>query len=86
MATVHWRPGRIYTHFEKLAASEVRPLAVTTDKVVVGGATLKRLWEMQDAVKASTPAHSRRRIAGYIPETNVTYLHQYAQIFVNEVT
>src|SRR5215471_4956765 len=42
----------IYSHFEKLAAAATPPLAVTTDKAVAGGAFLKRLWELHDAVKA----------------------------------
>src|SRR5262245_41109639 len=44
--------GGVYTHFEKLAAAATPPLVVTTDKAVAGGAFLKRLWEMKDAVKA----------------------------------
>src|SRR5262245_21850644 len=44
--------GAIYTHFEKLSAAANPPIVVTTDKAVAGGAFLKRLWEMQEPVKA----------------------------------
>jgi hypothetical protein len=44
--------GGIYTHFERLAAAAPSPLVVTADKAVAGGAFLKVLWEMKEAVKA----------------------------------
>lgn len=78
--------GGIYTHFEKLAATATPPVAVTTDKAVAGGAFLKRLWEMQDPVKAiHTGAFDVVVLQDDIPETNVDYFRQYARMFVEEV-
>jgi len=78
--------GGIYTHFEKLAAAATPAVPVTTDKSVAGGAFLKRLWEMQDAVKAiNTGAFDVVVLQDDIPETNVDYFRQYARMFVNEV-
>ncbi|MGA3235487.1 MAG: hypothetical protein ABSG03_04235 [Bryobacteraceae bacterium] len=42
----------IYTHFEKLAAAANPPLAVSADKSVFGGASLRRLWDLKEPVKA----------------------------------
>ena len=78
--------GGIYTHFEKLAAAATPPRNVSTDKVVAGGAYLKRLWEMQSAVKAiGTDAFDVVVLQDDIPETNVDYFRQYARMFVDEV-
>ena len=78
--------GGIYTHFEKLAAAARPPLVVTTDKSVAGGAFLKRLWEMQDSVKAiDSGTFDVVVLQDDIPETNVDYFRQYARMFVNEV-
>jgi hypothetical protein len=78
--------GGIYTHFEKLAAAATPPRNVSTDKVVAGGAYLKRLWEMQSAVKAiDTGAFDVVVLQDDIPETNVDYFRQYARMFVDEV-
>jgi len=78
--------GGLYAHFEKLAASEVPPLVVTTASVVVGGAYLKRLWEMHDSVEAiDTGSFDVVVLQDDIPETNVDYFRQYARMFVEEV-
>jgi hypothetical protein len=78
--------GGIYTHFEKLAAAATPPRNVSTDKVVAGGAYLKRLWEMQSAVKAiDTGEFDVVVLQDDIPETNVDYFRQYARMFVDEV-
>jgi len=78
--------GGIYTHFEKLAAAADPPMVVTTDKAVAGGAFLKRLWEMQEPVKAiRTGAFDVVVLQDDIPETNVDYFRQYARMFVDEV-
>jgi hypothetical protein len=78
--------GGIYTHFEKLAAVANPPLAVTTDKSVAGGAYLKRLWEMQEPVKAiDNGSFDVVVLQDDIPETNVDYFRQYARMFVDEV-
>jgi hypothetical protein len=78
--------GGVYTHFEKLAAAATPPLAVTTDKAVAGGAFLKRLWDMQEAVKAiDTGAFDVVVLQDDIPETNVNSFRQYARMFVDEV-
>jgi lysophospholipase L1-like esterase len=78
--------GGIYTHFEKLTAAAAPPLVVTTDKAVAGGAFLKRLWEMQDAVKAiDTGAFDVVVLQDDIPETNVDYFRQYTRMFIERV-
>ena len=78
--------GGIYTHLEKLAAAADPPVVVTTDKAVAGGAFLKRLWEMQEPVKAiDTGAFDVVVLQDDIPETNLDYFRQYARMFVNEV-
>src|SRR5262249_21375472 len=78
--------GGIYTHFEKLAAAATPPLTVTTDKAVAGGAFLKRLWELQEPVKAiDSGAFDVVVLQDDIPETNVDYFRQYARMFVEEV-
>jgi len=78
--------GGIYTHFEKLAAAVNPPLTVSTDKAVAGGAFLKRLWEMQEPVKAiNTGMYDVVVLQDDIPETNVDYFRQYARMFVQEV-
>lgn len=78
--------GGIYTHFERLAASATPPLVVTTDKAVAGGAYLKKLWEMQEPVKAiDTGAFDVVVLQDDIPETNVDYFRQYTRMFVEEV-
>jgi Domain of unknown function (DUF4886) len=76
----------IYTHFEKLAATANPPIAVTADRAVAGGAFLKRLWEMQEPVKAiNTGTYGVVVLQDDIPETNVDYFRQYAGMFVQEV-
>lgn len=78
--------GGIYSHFEKLAAAADPPLVVTTDKAVAGGAFLKRLWDMQEPVKAiDTGVFDVVVLQDDIPETNVDYFRQYARMFVDEV-
>jgi hypothetical protein len=78
--------GGIYTHFERLAAAAPSPLVVTADKAVAGGAFLKVLWEMKEAVKAiDTGAYEVVVLQDDIPETNVDYFRQYARLFVEEV-
>jgi len=78
--------GGIYTHFEKLAAAATPPRIVSTDKVVAGGAYLKRLWEMQSPVTAvDTGAFDVVVLQDDIPETNVDYFRQYARMFVDEI-
>jgi hypothetical protein len=42
----------IYTHLERLAAAAAPPLAVTAGKSVFGGASLRRLWDLKEPVKA----------------------------------
>lgn len=78
--------GGIYAHFEKLAAAAPSPLVVTTDRAVAGGAFLKILWEMKNAVRAiDTDAFDVVVLQDDIPETNVDYFRQYARLFVEEV-
>lgn len=78
--------GGIDTHFEKLASSATPPSVVTTGKAVAGGAFLKRLWELQEPVKAiDTGMYDVVVLQDDIPETNVDYFRQYARMFVNEV-
>jgi hypothetical protein len=74
----------IYTHFEKLVAAAGN--TVTTDKAVAGGAYLKRLWELQEPVKAiNSGVFDLVVLQDDIPETNVDYFRQYARMFVQEV-
>ncbi len=69
----------IYTHFEKLAASAIPPLEVTTDKSVFGGAFLHRLWDLQEPVKAiNTAAYDAVVLQEVIPETTVADFREYA--------
>ena len=76
----------IYTHFEKLAASAIPPLEVTTDKSVFGGAFLHRLWDLQEPVKAiNTAAYDAVVLQEDIPETTVADFREYARKFVAEV-
>jgi len=81
----YWQDG-VYTHFEKLAGAATPPLVVTTDRAVAGGAFLKRLWELQEPVKAiNTGRYDIVILQDDIPETNVDYFRQYARMFVEEV-
>jgi hypothetical protein len=74
----------IYTHFEKLVAAGGNTVA--TDKAVAGGAYLKRLWELQEPVKAiNSGAFDVVVLQDDIPETNVDYFRLYARMFVQEV-
>jgi hypothetical protein len=76
----------VYTHFERLAAAANPPLTVTTDKAIAGGAFLKRLWELQEPLKAiRTGAFDVVVLQDDIPETNVDNFRQYARMFVDEV-
>jgi hypothetical protein len=78
--------GGIYTHFEKMAAAAAPPAVVKTDKAVAGGAFLKVLWDMREAVKAiDTGAFDVVVLQDDIPETNLDYFRQYARMFVEEV-
>ena len=78
--------GGIYTHLEKLAAATDPPILVTTDKAVAGGAFLKRLWELQQPVKAiNTGGFDVVVLQDDIPETTVDSFRQYARMFVDEV-
>ena len=77
--------GGIWTHVAELAASVAKPTAIASDSVVVGGATLKRLWELHDAVTAiDTNAHDVVVLQDDIPEINIDYFRQYATQFINE--
>ena len=76
----------IYTHLEKLAAAAHPPLEVTTDKSVFGGASLKRLWSLQEPVKAiSAGGHDVVVLQEDLPETTVADFREYARQFVAEV-
>jgi len=78
--------GGIYTHVENLAAATDPPLLITTDKAVSGGAFLKRLWEMQQPLKAiNSGMFDVVVLQDDIPETNLDYFRQYARMFVDEV-
>jgi hypothetical protein len=78
--------GGIYTHVEKLAAANDPPIVIATDRAVAGGAFLKRLWELQEPVKAiNRGTFDVVVLQDDIPETNVDYFRQYARMFVGEV-
>src|SRR5262245_45122915 len=77
----------LYFHLERLAASARPPIAVTTDRVVVGGASLKTLWGM--------PAQRSRIAAGTadivvlqedLPETTIQDFREHARKFVGAIT
>jgi hypothetical protein len=77
--------GGIWTHVAKLAASVPEPIVIASDAVVVGGATLKRQWDLHDAVTAiDTNAHDVVVLQDDIPEINIDYFRQYATQFINE--
>src|SRR4029453_18042236 len=76
--------GGIYTHLEKLAAATAPPIPVTTDKAVAGGAFLKRLWELQQPVKAiNSGGFDVVVLQDDIPETTVDSFREYARMFVD---
>jgi hypothetical protein len=78
--------GGIYSHFQRLAQSNRQLPPVLTDHVWVGGATLKRLWELGDAVRSiDSDSYDIVVIQDDIPEINVDYFRQYARMFVNEI-
>lgn len=77
--------GGIYTHLLKLVQSDTASVPITTDHVTVGGATLKRLWELGDAVRAiDTDSYDIVVLQDDIPEINVDYFREYAHKFVEE--
>jgi len=62
----------IYTHFERLAAAATPPLVVTADKSVFGGASLRRLWDLKEPVKAiDTATYDVVVLQEDIPETTI---------------
>jgi hypothetical protein len=76
----------IYTHLERLAAAATPPLAVTADKSVFGGASLRRLWDLKEPVKAiDTATYDVVVLQEDIPETTIADFREYAGKFVAEV-
>jgi len=76
----------IYTHFERLAAAANPPLVVTADKSVFGGASLRRLWDLKEPVKAiDTATYDVVALQEDIPETTIADFREYAGKFVAEV-
>ena len=75
----------IYSHFLKLSQSDPQAGPVMTDHVWVGGATLKRLWELGDAARSiDTDSYDVVVLQDDIPETNIDYFRQFARLFVEE--
>jgi hypothetical protein len=76
----------IYTHLETLAAAATPPLVVTADKSVFGGASLRRLWDLKEPVKAiDTATYDVVVLQEDIPETTIADFREYAGRFVAEV-
>jgi hypothetical protein len=76
----------IYTHLEKLAASDDPPTSIETAKSVQGGATLKKLWDKQDTCDLiRTGIYNVVILQEDIPETDVPTFREYARRFVEEV-
>ena len=77
--------GGIYLQVLSLVESNARRFPVTEAHVAVGGATLKHLWEMGDAVKAiDSDFYDTVVLQDDIPEINVDYFRLYARLFVEE--
>jgi hypothetical protein len=73
--------GGIYSHLVKLA----QPTPVVADHVTVGGATLRQLWTLGDAVRAiDTHSYDVVVLQDDIPETNVDYFREFARMFIDE--
>ena len=69
-----------------LAKSTPQNLTIAADRVVVPGATLKRLWELGDAVRAiDTDSYDTVVVQDDIPEINLSYFRQYVRMFVEEI-
>jgi hypothetical protein len=68
-----------------MSHSNSETAAVATDAIWVGGATLKRLWELGDSVRIiDTGSFDTVVLQDDIPEINVDYFRQYAHMFVDE--
>ena len=76
----------IYAHLTQLAAVARPPIVITTDKSVFGGAFLKRLWELNEPVRAiSANRYDVVVLQEDLPETTVADFREYARRFVGEV-
>jgi hypothetical protein len=81
----YWHNG-LYHHLEKMAAAASPAIAIETNKVVQGGASLKKLWEKPESRPAiASGNHDVVVLQEDIPETNVASFRDYARTFVAEI-
>ena len=81
----YWHNG-LYHHLEKMAAAATPAIAIETNKVVQGGASLKKLWEKPESRPAiASGNHDVVVLQEDIPETNVASFREYARTFVAEI-
>jgi hypothetical protein len=77
--------GGIGSRVAAIAAFDPEIGQILVGQVVAGGSPLKKLWETGDAVRAiDSDKYSIVVIQDDIPEINVDYFRQYAQLFVKE--
>ena len=81
----YWHNG-LYHHLDKMAAAASPAIAIETNKVTQGGASLKKLWEKPETRPAiASGNHDVVVLQEDIPETTVASFREYARTFVNEV-